>query len=160
MISLHPMTEEDFSAFLQLSYESFADDLTRTQPLVTRQAALQEAQSEVQELLPEGLATKNHYLFTIRDTQNTPAGYLWYDLLGLSKAFINDLYISPSCRRKGYALQALKLMEQQLTVPHITLHVFESNHAARCLYEKAGFSYLNMENAQSGSLYMFKRIRG
>ena len=159
MISLCPMTQQEYDAFLQISYDSFADDLTAAQPMMTREAALKEAQSEVAELLPEGLQTKNHYLFAIRDEKNMQVGYLWYDLLSPGKAFVDDLLIFAPYRRKGYALQALKLLEEQLTVPHITLHVFEGNRAARALYEKAGFAYLKVERAQSGSLYMFKRIR-
>ena len=158
MITLYPMTEEEFKGFLHLSYESYADDLTRTNPVIAREAALQEAQSELQELLPQGPQTKNHYLFSIRDAENQQVGYLWYDLLSPHKAFIDDLLIFPEHRRKGYAAQALRLMEQQLTAPRIALHVFESNRAARCLYEKCGYAYLQMEHTQPGSLYMFKRI--
>ena len=68
-------------------------------------------------------------------------------------------YLMDEYRRQGYASRALRLMETQLAAPHITLHVFENNHPARCLYEKCGYDYLNMERAQPGSLYMFKRIR-
>ena len=46
MITLHPMTEEEYQRFLHLSYESYADDLTKENPLITREAAIQEAQSE------------------------------------------------------------------------------------------------------------------
>lgn len=158
MITLYPMTEEEFKSFLHLSYESYADDLTRTSPVVTREAALQEAQSELQELLPQGLQTQNHYLFSIRDAEERQVGYLWYDLLSPHKAFIDDLLIFPEHRRRGYAARALTLMEKQLAAPRIALHVFESNHAARRLYEKCGYAYLKMDRAQPGSLYMFKRI--
>lgn len=158
MITLHPMTEEEFQLFLQLSYDSYADDLTGTHPVITREAAIKEAQSELSELLPQGLKTRNHYLFSIHNA-DAQVGYLWYDLLNPNKAFVDDLLIFPEHRRQGYAAQALKLMETQLTAPHITLHVFEKNHAARCLYEKCGYDYLKMDRAQPGSLYMFKRIR-
>lgn len=159
MISLHPMTEEEFQTFLHFSYESYADDLTASSPVISREAALKEAQSELKELLPQGLKTKNHFLFSIRNAQNEQMGYLWYDLLNPSKAFIDDLLIFPQHRRQGHAAQALHLMEDHLTAPHITLHVFESNHAARRLYEKCGYDYLKMDRAQPGSLYMFKRIK-
>ena len=161
MVTFHPMTETEFEAFLQMSYDSFADDLLREEPLMTREAALQEARSEVGELLPKGLKTPAQYLLTIFNEENTAVGYLWYDLMGRSKAFIDDFYIFPEYRRKGYALSALKVLEEFLKgqkIPHITLHVFENNTAARCLYEKAGLEYVQMERAQKGSLYMFKRI--
>lgn len=159
MITLHPMTQEEFNAFLRISYESFADDLTRADPSFSREAAIAEAKSEVAELLPQGLDTARHHLLSIRDAEETQVGYLWYDLMGASKAFIDDLLIFPAYRRRGHAADALRQLESRLTVPHITLHVFETNHPARCLYEKAGFSYLPLEKSQPGSLYMFKRIR-
>ncbi len=158
MTTLHPMTEAEFQRFLHFSYESYADDLTQTNPLVSREAALQEARDELQELLPQGLNTPNHFLLSIR-SGDTQVGYLWYDLLRPSKAFVDDLLIFPEHRRQGHAARALALMETQLTASHITLHVFEANHIARRLYEKCGFDYLQMERAQPGSLYMFKRIR-
>lgn len=159
MITLHPMTDAEYQVFLNLSYESYADDLTLANPLVSRESAIKEAQSELSELLPQGLHTKNHYLFAIRNDQGEQVGYLWYDLLNPSRAFIDDLLIFPAHRRQGVAFQALKLMEEQLTATHIRLHVFESNHAARRLYEKSGYEYLQLERSQPGSLYMFKRIR-
>ena len=143
MITLHPMTQAEYEAFLQISYDSYADDLMGAEKGITREAAIEEAKSEVKELLPEGLDTKNHFLLAIRDENGTQAGYLWYDVMGLSKAFIDDLLIFPPFRRKGYALQALKLLEESVQVPHITLHVFENNEAARRLYEKAGFVHDN-----------------
>ena len=159
MITLRPMTEEEFQSFLHFSYESYADDLTAENPVIPREAAVKEAQSELKELLPQGLHTKNHFLFSIRNAQNEQVGYLWYDLLNPSKAFVDDLLIFPQHRRQGHAAQALHLMESQLTAPHVTLHVFEKNHAARRLYEKCGYDYLKMDRAQPGSLYMFKRIK-
>lgn len=158
-ITFQPMTEEQFAAFRQESLDSYTADLLRDGQYKNREEAQAEALAEFAELLPQGLHTPKHFLLHILSETGEPVGYLWYDLLGLSKAFVDDLCIYPPYRRKGYALSALQLLEQQLQVPHITLHVFEGNQPARKLYEKAGFSYLKMEKSQAGSLYMFKRIR-
>ena len=109
MITLRPMTEEEFQSFLHFSYESYADDLTAENPVIPREAAVKEAQSELKELLPQGLHTKNHFLFSIRNAQNEQVGYLWYDLLNPNKAFVDDLLIFPQHRRQGHAAQALHL---------------------------------------------------
>ncbi len=153
------MTEAQFAAFRQQSLASYTEDLLRDGGYTSRKEAEEEARSEFAELLPQGLATPKHFLLQILNEANESVGYLWYDQLGLSKAFLDDLCIYPPYRRQGYALSALQLMEKTVPLPHITLHVFEGNHAARCLCEKAGYSYLKVEKSQDGSLYMFKRIR-
>ena len=76
----------------------------------------------------------------------------------LDEGCLEKIAVDPQYRRQGHAAQALNLMEDHLTAPHITLHVFEKNQAARRLYEKCGYGYLKMDRAQPGSLYMFKRI--
>ena len=159
-ITLKPMNEAEYAAFYRLSLESYADNLCRDGGFASREKALAEAREEMAELLPSGLETPRQFLLSVYDETQTPAGYLWYDLLGASKAFIDDLMIFPDFRRRGYALEALRLLEEALQVPHVALHVFEGNRAARSLFEKAGYACLKVERSQTGSVYMFKRIRG
>ncbi|MBR5232212.1 MAG: GNAT family N-acetyltransferase [Clostridia bacterium] len=158
-VTLTPMTASDFGSFRQLSLQTYAEELLRDAAYASMEEARKEAEEELCELLPQGLATPRHFLMRITNEENASVGYLWYDTTGMSKAFIDDIYIEPPHRRCGYALSALTELEKLLSLPHIALHVFEGNAAARKLYEKAGYAYLKMEKAQKGSLYMFKRIR-
>ena len=128
------MTEEQFAAFRQESLASYADDLLANGANKSRKEAEEEALSEFSELLPQGHLTPRHFLLHIFNEQGEKVGYLWYDQLGLSKAFIDDLCIYPPYRRRGYALSALQLLETQIQLPHITLHVFENNQPASKLY--------------------------
>ena len=158
-VTLKAMTLSDFETFREISLKTYTEDLLRDAAFAGEAEALKEAEAEFSELLPRGLETPGHFLRCIENEDGLCVGYLWYDTLGMSKAFIDDIYVFPPHRRKGYAFAALGEMEKVLTVPLIALHVFEGNDAARKLYEKASFSYLKMEKAQKGSLYMFKRIR-
>lgn len=158
-ITFQPMTQAQFDAFRQASLDSYTEDLLRDGQYASLEEAQSEALAEFSELLPHGLQTPNHFLLQLLNENSESVGYLWYDLMSIGKAFIDDIYIYAPHRRQGCASAALRQLEAQLQVPHITLHVFESNIPVRKLYEKAGYSYLQIEKSQAGSLYMFKRIR-
>jgi len=58
-------------------------------------------------------------------------------------------------------MKTLRQLEDDLKdkdIYRIVLHVFESNSIARRLYEKAGFTYLDVDEDEPGSLYMLKVI--
>jgi ribosomal-protein-alanine N-acetyltransferase len=68
-------------------------------------------------------------------------GYMiiWQDE---DKSQIYSMYILEEYRRKGYALQAIKMLEESLLkdeVSLISLEVNINNHPAVLLYEKIGF---------------------
>ncbi len=58
-----------------------------------------------------------------------------------------DLAIFEQHRRRGYASEALRLLEEKVReqgLDTISLHVFGHNHAARELYEKSGYAVTNV----------------
>jgi ribosomal protein S18 acetylase RimI-like enzyme len=96
--------------------------------------------------LRDGLATRNHYLFSIEDEAlGSNVGVIWfaiYDRQLQPVAFVYDFAIYEEFRRRGYGKQALLALEakvKELGVDKIALHVFAHNHIARALYENAGF---------------------
>ena len=64
-------------------------------------------------------------------------------------------------RSMGYGSLILKELERMLRqdgIARIELHTFENNAAARSLYKKCGFSQLQMEEAEAGSVYLEKYL--
>ncbi|WP_461535331.1 GNAT family N-acetyltransferase [Spongorhabdus nitratireducens] len=108
--------------------------------------ALEQSRQAHSALLPQGAETENHYLFNIR-TENSDenVGHIWVhidDQHSLRTAFIYDIEIYESFRRKGYARSALKNIEEfvaGLGARSLGLHVFNHNQSARALYESMGF---------------------
>jgi RimJ/RimL family protein N-acetyltransferase len=145
MVRLIPMTATDFQAYLEEDTERYAQVRVRAgdwQPL----EALQKSREEHQQLLPDGLATRNHYLCSIEDEAlGSKVGVIWfaiYDRQLQPAAFVYDLLIYGEFQRRGYGRQALLTLEakaKELGVDKIALHVFAHNHVARVLYENAGF---------------------
>ena len=72
-------------------------------------------------------------------------GVLWYAIQyarGFPEAFVFDIFIKPTVRRRGYATAALRAMEKVArdeSVSRICLNVFEHNVDATMFYEKNGF---------------------
>ena len=100
---------------------------------------------DFQKLLPDGVATKDNYLYDIVDeTLGLKVGMIWLArmLQGAEPImFIYDFRIDEAQRRKGYGEQAMLTAEVQakaLGYDTIALHVFGFNHGARALYKKAG----------------------
>lgn len=157
-IAFRPLLPEEYNDFLDYELTAYADSLCRDGQM-TKEKAQAEARAEMDELLPQGLQTPQHFLCALQNDTGETVGLIWYDLLSRSKCFIDDIVIAPAFRRQGYATAALKTLENTVSTPHIALHIFDSNHSGRLLFEKSGFQYLQVEKSQTGSLYMFKRIR-
>jgi prepilin-type processing-associated H-X9-DG protein len=109
--------------------------------------SLERSEREIESLLPKGLQTEGHYLFTIvRKETNEKVGYLWFNVTersGEKVGFIFDLEIDERHRRKGYARAAMLALEEKarsLGIARLGLHVFAYNTAAKTLYESLGFS--------------------
>ena len=149
MIRLVPMTEEDYHQFLQHSIKNYAEEKTKAGNYKAEDA-LQQAEKEFQELLPEGKETPNQYFYNIENESGQKVGIMWvatHEFRGQREAFIFDVEIYEEYRRQGYAQQAFTLLEdkvRELGLNKISLHVFGHNHAARVLYEKLGYQITNI----------------
>ena len=146
------MNESEFLAFLAKDIQDYADEKVRAGNWPPDDA-LQRSREAHDKLLPKGLETPNHHLFTIEfDAQ--PVGRVW--LSSDPKAaggagFIYDLYVGEPFRRRGIARQALLLLEEEalrLGLKSLALHVFGHNAAARALYETLGYSVTNVNMAK------------
>ena len=142
MITLVPMTAEEFDTYAERLFEDYAH--TRARNLKTTieeeraNAALQH-----QELLPDGIRTPGQRLWNVVDAQDGDIGQLWVQIRDQShSAFIYDIEIAPAHQRKGYGRQTLAALEaavRPLGVVRIELNVFGDNPGAQALYAQTGY---------------------
>lgn len=150
MVRLVPISEPEFRAWLEKAVVEYAEDKLRSGNWSAADA-LQRSEREFAELLPAGRASPNQHIFSIQD-QDLAAnvGVLWFavsDRGTRRSAFVYDFVIFEEFRRRGYATQALRALEEkvkELGIDTIGLHVFGHNHAARALYEKMGYVVTNV----------------
>jgi ribosomal protein S18 acetylase RimI-like enzyme len=112
--------------------------------------ALRRSREEHQTLLPQGPSTPGQHLCSIvRLSDRKPVGMLWFGIEKAPKpaAFVYNLEIFRGFRRRGYARQAMQLLEvetRRLGLDSIRLHVFGHNAAARALYDELGYVATNV----------------
>ena len=144
-VMLVPMTAAEFAAWLPIAIRDYAADnvaIDRWAP----QEAEANAAAEFHDLLPAGVATPDHHLFTIRDAATgATVGMIWFAVVGTAPrqyAFVYDFMIDAPVRRRGYGAQAFTALEQEVRargLHRIGLHVFGNNAPARALYQKLGY---------------------
>jgi RimJ/RimL family protein N-acetyltransferase len=149
MIHLEPMNETEFNAFLTGAIRDYAQDKVDAGNWDAAEA-LHKSATEFQNLLPNGVASPDQYLFTIKDETGTGVGMIWFAVEKSGPrpmAFIYDFLIHEPYRRRGYATEALSAVEDEvraLAIDTLGLHVFGHNTAARALYEKTGYVITNI----------------
>ena len=146
---LVPMSESEFRAFVAESVASYAvDKIESGQWSREESAAL--AQKSFDDLLPQGLATPDHYLFTIRDDRSETVGNLWFAVQARARnriAYVYNVSVVPAHQRRGHASRAFRALEQearQLGLAGVALHVFGHNPGAQALYAKLGYRPTNI----------------
>jgi ribosomal protein S18 acetylase RimI-like enzyme len=143
------MTDADYASFLASAIPGFAADKVASGQWSSEQS-LELSRKAYEELLPEGLNTVNHYLYSVLDDQGQTVGTLWFaakEQAGKRIAYINDIEIRPEHRRRGHATRALAAAEDEarrLGLCGIGLHVFGHNAGARALYEALGYQPTNI----------------
>lgn len=151
MLQLVPMTEPEFQAFRTEDIAGYAQEHVKTGRWRPEEA-MGLAEQEFDYLLPDGLATPNQYLFSLRDEAlGTAVGRLWFAVQegegGEPIAYVCNIIIFKAFRRQGYGSQAMQALEEKvraLGLSTITFHVFGHNHAARAMYEKLGYETTNV----------------
>ena len=140
MIKLEPIQQEDFERFLEREIRVYAEDHVRNGNWPA-EGANERSRNEFEHYLPDGIRSKDQYLYSIVDGHENKIGILWVQVKD-QKAFIFDLVIDEAIRGKGYGKQALLAMDETLKsmdVESVGLHVFGDNIAAQELYKKAGY---------------------
>jgi ribosomal protein S18 acetylase RimI-like enzyme len=140
------MVPADFDPYMETLTRAYADDHVKTGRW-TKEEGPGKAREEVRILLPNGRETPNHFFYSIlADPSEEKVGSIWLAMEPRG-AFIYDLVIFEPYRRRGYAEEAMRLIERVASekgARRISLHVFGDNVGARKLYIKLGYSETNV----------------
>jgi ribosomal protein S18 acetylase RimI-like enzyme len=154
VVQLVPMTAERYAVFRTVQERSYAENIARSGAFGERQARAKAA-DDFDRLLPEGLSTPGHELWTGHGEDGHEVGFLWLHLAeradGLH-AFGYDFEVREDLRRRGYG-RALMVAAERLCrargVASVGLSVFGFNAGARALYEEQGFTVTAEMRAKS-----------
>src|SRR3990170_4191255 len=115
MTRLVRMTPSEFIDFLAHDIRTLAEENVRA-GYWDETGAQERSRREHKTLLHDGLATRNHYFYAIRDDEGMSVGIIWMkvDLTSQNRpsAFIFAFEINEPYRRKGYAEQAMLELEK------------------------------------------------
>jgi ribosomal protein S18 acetylase RimI-like enzyme len=144
IVSLRPMTAEDFDIWFTHSLNSQAEDRAWASG---RSVADERADLEglIPQLLPCGRATAGHDFYVAQNASGDPVGFLWLGVLPgrpLSEKFLFDIRVRPEHRRRGYGRRMLTLAMERAHrkgATAITLNVRSDNAPALALYRQLGF---------------------
>ncbi len=94
MITLVPMTEADFAAYLEKTIPQYAREKVEAGNW-TEAESLERSKKEFEYYLPDGLQTSGHFLFMLVDETGEKVDWLWYalDPKKPEQAFIYDFEI-------------------------------------------------------------------
>jgi ribosomal protein S18 acetylase RimI-like enzyme len=147
------MTQAEFDVWLPRMIREYGEEHV-VDGRWSQEEAVEKSRAEHQTLLPQGLATPDHHLWSIvRPEDQKPVGQLWVNTQQKPKphAFIYNIEVYPEFRRRGYAEAAMKELEvvaRRMGAETIRLHVFGHNTAARPLYVKLGYEPTNIVMAK------------
>lgn len=146
-LTLRPMTDNQFDSWRESSMRNYAQEFVDSGALAPADAE-RSAAADFERLLPDGLATAQHDLWTALD-DGEPVGVIWVftkDRTTGPELFIYELSVHEGKRRRGYGraimLTALDVYQRRGVVS-VDLNVFGHNDPARALYDSLGFKVVS-----------------
>jgi ribosomal protein S18 acetylase RimI-like enzyme len=145
VIRFVPFTDADYRGWLIQAIPEFA--LTNVDDgRWTLEESIQKSKEAHAALLPQGLQTPGHFFVRLQEADSgADVGTLWWeecDKAGMREAYVYDIEIDESARRRGFgraAFHELERVARERGVNQLGLHVFGHNHGARRLYDELGF---------------------
>ena len=143
-LQLRPMSSEELEAWYPVHEQSFLDDRIRTgEPEDVARAYVREQSAA---FFPGGRPGPRHEVLAL-DDENGRVGVVWVGPYlrredDFSAAWLYKIEVDEAFRGRGYAREALSLLEAHLArsgVRELGLNVFGDNDTARRLYVRAGF---------------------
>jgi ribosomal protein S18 acetylase RimI-like enzyme len=153
-IQVRPMQEAEYDAWRPRSEREYAEDMV-VNGGIDRESAVRKAEQDFALLLPHGLASTGHSLYTVED-EGAAAGVLWLSEREPETGptlFVYDVRIEESRRGRGLGRAAMQFAEEEARrrgIPRVSLNVFGGNAAARGLYRSLGY--------HEAAVWMEKRV--
>jgi ribosomal protein S18 acetylase RimI-like enzyme len=147
--ALRAMTDAEYAAWQAATVPDYAAEKVASGQWSAEESLARSAR-EFAELLPQGLATPDHHLFTLVDAQGAAVGSLWFAIKARPQgriAYVFDIAVVPARRREGHARRAFVALEDEVQrrgLSGIALHVFGHNTGARALYDTLGYQPTNI----------------
>ena len=151
MIELVPMSQVDLEEYLKTAVQNYANEKVKSGNW-RQDEAFERSKKEYDKLLPDGIKTKGHHLFTIKDrVTNHKVGMIWVGTGNtdneIDGAWIWDFLIDERKRGKGFGKETMKALDDVLSSlgqKRISLQVFGHNEVAINLYKKSGYRVTNL----------------
>lgn len=148
MCYLRVMNSYEFENYLKEAIVNYANNLMKSQGSVQKDC-YKEAKQTIMTLLPNGVESKDQYLYHIINNTDALVGKIWLGLTNDKLGFIYDFSILEPFRGQGHGAKAMALIElkaKELGIKKLRLRVFGHNLAAISLYKKLGYQidYMNM----------------
>lgn len=144
-VLLQEMKQEEYQDFMSRIVVDYANEKVAAGTW-KEEEALELSKQSMTNLLPEGLNTKDHSLFSIYgDQTGAQLGELWVHYRmgsGGLEAFIYEIIIFEQYQGKGYGKRAMQALDEEVRkqgAVSIGLHVFAHNERAYQLYLKSGY---------------------
>lgn len=147
-MELFTLSDSEFGFWKERSIREYTLETMRGNGLTAAEAE-EKAKADFNRLLPEGLSTKDHYIFSLKD-KGELIGYIWFCERGAidnRKAYLCDIVVEENKRGMGHGKKAMLILEEKvrdLGLKHIGLHVFGHNLRAQELYKKLGYGITNI----------------
>ncbi len=143
LLFLREMSVDEREHFLSLQGRTYADSLVRAGLHETYEEALERASTQLKSILEATHEVQHFFSVRLSAQPEQSVGALWWGCRKKDQSvWIYDIEINEAHRRKGYAREALRLLEdwgRARGVPQIALNVFAFNSGAERLYREMGF---------------------
>jgi ribosomal protein S18 acetylase RimI-like enzyme len=154
------MTWDEFDAWSELSAQGFAARLADA-GLMTPQEAAGYARRQLADLLPEGIATPLHLLWTVREAVpgQPVVGHLWLRVAPapgvdpVVEAYVFDVELVEAARGRGLGTATMLAAEEaarDLGAGVIRLNVFVQDVPALRMYERLGYVTVAEDTSRDG----------
>jgi len=148
---LRKMTDDEFRLYFEKKIKRYTEVLSQNVHEEGEEPS-SKALKQLNNLLPQGNKTPNHFLFNIYKDEHVK-GFVWLKVEKEKKsAFLYEIYIFEEFRSKGFGTEVMNYIEEWLNkkeVHYLKLHVFGNNAGARRLYEKLGFGIVGVNMLKS-----------
>jgi len=142
VVTLRPMTEAEYEAYVPHATETYALDLARNN-LVSEEEGWARSRRSFDTELPDGIHTPDQRLLIAEDAGGGLVGYLWLARKPETDTlFIYDIEVVAERRGEGFGRSLMEHVEVQgraMGLSRIELNVHADNEVARSLYESAGY---------------------